>query len=112
MAVGGAYSQQQSPDLGDLGSGNVATALMAGSVPLATGDMIRPFCIRATTGHSMYSFLDFARMSKQLEPVHILGLNGMFQMTKRCNLLSIFKYGLLVGGLRGTRAHVGYVFAL
>jgi hypothetical protein len=89
-----------------LGSGNVATALMVGSVPLVKGDMVRPFCIRATTGHSHCSFLEFARMSKQLEPVHILDLNGVFHMTKRCNILSIFKSGLLAGGLRWTQAHV------
>ena len=100
------YSQQQTPGQSVLGSGNVAMALMTGSVPLATGDMIRPLCILATTGHSMCSFHDFTRMSKKLEHVRILALNGVFHMTKRCNILSIFKCGLQAGGLRGTRAHV------
>ena len=100
------YSPHHVPGVDLLGSCNVATALVFGSVPLAVGDMIRPFCIRATTGHSMCSFLDFSRMSKLLEPLHILQLCGVFHMTKRCNILSIFKSGLQAGGMRGSRAHV------
>jgi hypothetical protein len=100
------YPLEHTPGLGAMGSGNVATALMVGSVPLVQGDMVRPFCIRATTGHPKCSYLDFARMSKKLEPVHILDLNGVFHMSNRCKILSIFKSGPLAGGLHGTRAHV------
>jgi hypothetical protein len=85
------YSSQRAAGLISLGSGNVATALEVGSMPITKGDQMRPFCIRATTGHSQCSFLNFARMSKELVPEHILEMSGVFHMTKRCNILSIFK---------------------